>query len=128
MVTHPLWLTSSTWILLVLIMLIFVVHFCFEHHFGPRNFSNGCKKKSLVGDSLPNPSVDSSYKLSTNIPSFGWLSLSINLWIVHYPFKLNLLCSSHNKLYQNFEVNFKSWSNIITFGTPCVLATSWIKM
>ena len=40
MVNHPLWLTSSPWILLVLIKLIFVVHFCFEAHFLPQNFSN----------------------------------------------------------------------------------------
>ena len=33
MVIHPLWLTSSPWILLVRIKLIFVVHFCFEAYF-----------------------------------------------------------------------------------------------
>ena len=40
MVTHPLWLTSSPWILLVLINLIFLLYFCFETHFWLQNFSN----------------------------------------------------------------------------------------
>ena len=39
MVTHPQWLTSSSCILLVLIKLIFIVHFCFKAHFIPQKFS-----------------------------------------------------------------------------------------
>ena len=57
MVIHPLWLTSSPWILLILIKLIFVVHFCFEAHFLPQNFSNDSRNSLKMSDVLYVPGL-----------------------------------------------------------------------
>ena len=48
MVNHPPWLRSSSWILLVLIKFILVVHFSYEANFRNQMFSNVCSVAMLM--------------------------------------------------------------------------------
>ena len=83
MMIHPLWLKSSPWLLLVLINLIFIVHFSFEAHFLPQNFSNVTSYTYIYSGGLSRDKGGRNFRVLLCCWILEWLII-LHIWIIHF--------------------------------------------
>ena len=126
MVIHPLWLTSSPWIILVLIKLIFVVHFCFEVHFWQQDFSNRAPTSPFIMARKLLRFIFLAWNVFSSLDSSTW-SCYHSLPQVISNNKKYLIISTMQTILQNFifskAFNLK-WSMVGVSSFPSLLSSS----